>query len=98
MDPRAVLSQAIAFHQTGRLADAERLYTQLMAADPREATAHHMLGVVRAQQGRNSEDQPSCDREASSRVACSIGVRLPTDRCTVRLQMLHSTSPILHCH
>ena len=55
MDPRAVLSQAIAFHQTGRLADAERLYTQLMAADPREATAHHMLGVVRAQQGRNSE-------------------------------------------
>jgi hypothetical protein len=25
-------------------------------------------------------------------------VTLPTDRCTVRLQMLHSTSPILHCH
>jgi predicted O-linked N-acetylglucosamine transferase (SPINDLY family) len=55
MDPRALLSQAIAFHQTGRLIDAERLYLQLMAADPREATAPHMLGVVRAQQGRNSE-------------------------------------------
>jgi predicted O-linked N-acetylglucosamine transferase (SPINDLY family) len=53
MDPRAVLSQAIAFHQTGKLAEAERLYLQLMAAG--EATAHHMLGVVRAQQGRNSE-------------------------------------------
>jgi protein O-GlcNAc transferase len=55
MDPRAVLSQAIAFHQTGKLADAERLYLQLMVAEPREPTAHHMLGVVRAQQGRNSE-------------------------------------------
>jgi predicted O-linked N-acetylglucosamine transferase (SPINDLY family) len=55
MDPRAVLSQAIAFHQTGKLADAERLYLQLMVAEPREPTAHHMLGVVRAQQGRNDE-------------------------------------------
>ncbi|HEX4635439.1 MAG TPA: tetratricopeptide repeat protein [Rhizomicrobium sp.] len=55
MDPRALLSQAIAFHQTGRLADAERLYRQLMAVNPGEAAAPHMLGVVRAQQGRNSE-------------------------------------------
>lgn len=55
MDPQALLNQAIAFHQTGRLADAERLYLQLMAAQPREPAAHHMLGVVRAQQGRNSE-------------------------------------------
>ncbi len=55
MDPRAILSQAIAFHQTGKLADAERLYLQAMAADPREPTGPHMLGVVRAQQGRNSE-------------------------------------------
>jgi len=55
MDPRAVLDQAISFHQTGRLADAERLYLQLMTAIPKEAVVHHMLGVVRAQQGRNSE-------------------------------------------
>jgi protein O-GlcNAc transferase len=55
MDPRAVLDQAIAFHQTGTLADAERLYLQLMTADSRDPTARHMLGVVRAQQGRNGE-------------------------------------------
>src|SRR5689334_20238392 len=53
MDPRAILSQAIAFHQTGKLADAERLYLQLTVAG--EPTAAHMLGVVRAQQGRNDE-------------------------------------------
>lgn len=50
-----VLSQAIAFHQTGNLADAERLYLQLMAAQPKDAAAPHLLGVVRAQQGRNGE-------------------------------------------
>jgi predicted O-linked N-acetylglucosamine transferase (SPINDLY family) len=50
-----VLSQAIAFHQTGNLADAERLYLQLMAAQPQDAAPPHLLGVVRAQQGRNGE-------------------------------------------
>ena len=55
MNPQTILNQAIAFHQTGNLADAERLYLQLMAAAPREAAAPHLLGVVRAQQGRNSE-------------------------------------------
>ncbi|OAI43794.1 hypothetical protein AYO42_05725 [Rhizomicrobium sp. SCGC AG-212-E05] len=55
MNPQAVLNQAIAFHQTGNLADAERLYLELMTAAPREAAAPHLLGVVRAQQGRSSE-------------------------------------------
>ena len=55
MNPQAVLNQAIAFHQTGNLADAERLYLQLMTAAPRESAAPHLLGVVRAQQGRNAE-------------------------------------------
>jgi predicted O-linked N-acetylglucosamine transferase (SPINDLY family) len=55
MNSQAVLNQAIAFHQNGKLADAEKLYLQLMAAEPGEATARHLLGVVRAQQGRNRE-------------------------------------------
>jgi protein O-GlcNAc transferase len=59
MNPAAnlegLLGQAIAFHQTGKLADAERLYLQVMQAAPRDATAPHLLGVVRAQQGRNGE-------------------------------------------
>lgn len=55
MNPQAILSQAIAFHQTGNLADAERLYLQLMAVQPQDAAPQHLLGVVRAQQGRNGE-------------------------------------------
>jgi hypothetical protein len=49
-------------------------------------------------QGDNSENQPSHDSDASSHLACFIAVMLPTDRCTVRPQMLHSTSPLRHCH
>jgi hypothetical protein len=49
-------------------------------------------------QGDNSEDQPLRDPDGSSRLACFIAVTLPTDRCTVRPQMLHSTFPLRHCH
>ncbi len=55
MNPDGLLKQALAFHQSGNLGDAERLYLQLMRAAPKDATAPHLLGVVRAQQGRNSE-------------------------------------------
>lgn len=55
MNPQAALNQAIVFHQTGKLAEAERLYLQVMAAEPKESAAPHLLGVVRAQQGRNGE-------------------------------------------
>ncbi|MBA2588454.1 MAG: tetratricopeptide repeat protein [Alphaproteobacteria bacterium] len=55
MNPDGLLKQALAFHQTGNLGDAERLYLQLMRAVPLDPTAPHLLGVVRAQQGRNSE-------------------------------------------
>ena len=55
MNPQELLGQAIAFHQSGNLSGAERLYLQLMRAIPEDATAPHLLGVVRAQQGRNRE-------------------------------------------
>ncbi|HET7085727.1 MAG TPA: tetratricopeptide repeat protein [Rhizomicrobium sp.] len=55
MDPRAALHQAIEFHQTGRLAEAERLYLQLRTIVPKDPAVPHMLGVMRAQQGRMPE-------------------------------------------
>jgi protein O-GlcNAc transferase len=49
------LNQAIAFHQRGALAEAERLYLSILSADPANFSALHMLGVARAQQGRSDE-------------------------------------------
>jgi predicted O-linked N-acetylglucosamine transferase (SPINDLY family) len=52
---RAVLDKAIGHHQAGQLAEAERLYRQILARDPKDFDALHLLGVVRHQQGRGAE-------------------------------------------
>jgi predicted O-linked N-acetylglucosamine transferase (SPINDLY family) len=55
MNTNSLSEKAIALHRSGQLAEAERLYRELLAADPRDFTAQHLLGVIHAQQGRNSE-------------------------------------------
>lgn len=40
------LAHAAQSHQQGNLAAAEQLYHQVLAANPAEANALHMLGVV----------------------------------------------------
>jgi predicted TPR repeat methyltransferase len=46
------LAAAIALHQRGQLAEAEALYTRLIAANPNHAGALCFLGVLRHQQDR----------------------------------------------
>lgn len=46
------LSTALAHHRAGRLNEAERLYRLVCAADPKNARALHLLGVVAHQLGR----------------------------------------------
>jgi predicted O-linked N-acetylglucosamine transferase (SPINDLY family) len=55
MSEGELLNRALAFHQQGRLAEAERLYLTVMRTAPLEAAGPHLLGVVRAQQGRTAE-------------------------------------------
>src|ERR1700693_3627320 len=55
MNLRLLCDQAVRIHREGNLAEAERLYLQILAADPTIFTARHLLGVVRFQQGRNTE-------------------------------------------
>ena len=53
MDIEKRLDQAVAFHQAGQLSKAERLYQQVLADNPRNADALHLLGVVAYQVGRH---------------------------------------------
>lgn len=46
------LQAALAHHRAGRFAEAEALYRQILAADPRSAAALHYLGVMALQSGR----------------------------------------------
>jgi predicted O-linked N-acetylglucosamine transferase (SPINDLY family) len=51
----ALLSQAIALHQAGKLASAESYYLQVLKANPRDPNANHLLGILRGQQGAPGE-------------------------------------------
>ena len=44
---------ALQHHQAGRLAEAEPLYRQILAADPRHSDALHLLGVIAHQVGQH---------------------------------------------
>ncbi|MGD9721562.1 MAG: tetratricopeptide repeat protein [Pirellulales bacterium] len=41
-----MLQTALRLHQAGDLAQAEALYGQVLAAEPRQADAHHLLGMI----------------------------------------------------
>lgn len=55
MDLQNLAQQAVAFHQQGNLADAEKLYLQILEADPALFGPRYYMGVLRLQQGRNDE-------------------------------------------
>jgi predicted O-linked N-acetylglucosamine transferase (SPINDLY family) len=53
INPNATsLQQAITHHQAGRFQQAERIYRQIIKAEPENADAYHLLGVVAHQTGR----------------------------------------------
>jgi predicted O-linked N-acetylglucosamine transferase (SPINDLY family) len=49
---REAFATAVGLHQSGRAAEAERLYRQIVQTDPRHCDALHMLGVLAMQVGR----------------------------------------------
>ena len=55
MNTKTLNEQAVALHRSGRLAEAESLYLQVLAAAPHDFTARHFLGVIKAQSGRADE-------------------------------------------
>jgi tetratricopeptide (TPR) repeat protein len=55
-DPKArLLAQALRLHRLGRLDDAERGYRQVLATDPDDAQALHLLGMIAAQRGKPAD-------------------------------------------
>jgi len=50
---QTMFGDALRHHQAGRLAEAERLYRQVLALDARHADSVHLLGVLAYQAGRH---------------------------------------------
>ena len=51
----AQLQDALAHHQAGRLAEAERLYKKVIKADPKNANALNLLGTIAFSRNRTAE-------------------------------------------
>jgi tetratricopeptide (TPR) repeat protein len=51
MTDQALIDQALALHRSGAVADAAKLYTQILAQDPRQADALCYLAMIHCQQG-----------------------------------------------
>lgn len=61
--PRRVeVGKAIALHRAGRLDEAKRLYAQILAAEPGNASAWHFLGVLQHQVGESESAVASITR------------------------------------
>jgi tetratricopeptide (TPR) repeat protein len=57
------LNNALQHHRAGRLADAERIYRQILAIDARHSDSLHLLGMI-AYQGGNHQEAAETIREA----------------------------------
>ena len=55
MNPQSACDKAALLHQRGHLAEAERLYLEILERDPASCRANHLLGILRMQQGRDGE-------------------------------------------
>lgn len=53
LSPAQALDLAVQYHTSGRLAEAENIYSQILQADPRHVVALHLLGAVNHHQGKN---------------------------------------------
>ena len=48
---KSSFSEALALHKVGRLAEAERIYKQILATEPTHVDCLHLLGVISDQRG-----------------------------------------------
>jgi tetratricopeptide (TPR) repeat protein len=55
VNPAVLFAEAVARHQAGAWPEAERLYRQVLEADPAHANACHMLGVLATQTGNHAQ-------------------------------------------
>ena len=55
MDAQSLIKRGLGEHQRGQLEQAAALYDQALKHEPQNFAALQLLGVLRAQQGRNVE-------------------------------------------
>jgi predicted O-linked N-acetylglucosamine transferase (SPINDLY family) len=60
-DLASAFSQALALHQAGRLAEAEKIYGQILKVHPKHFDSLHLVGVIYLQRGNHVESVRQID-------------------------------------
>lgn len=86
-EPAQLLREGIEHHRRGRLDRAARLYEQALEAEPSEADAHHLLGVIAHQWGDHATAVDRIRRaialdEANASYHSNLGVAYRSLGCT----------------
>ena len=75
-----LLKSAIVHHRAGRMAEAESLYRQVLAAQPDHAPTHCNLGVVLQEQGKLDEAIAAYREALADQPALCVATRQPWQR------------------
>ena len=65
------IQAALKLHQDGKVAEAERIYREVCAADPGNFLATYNLGILLVQQGRMQNGEPLLADRKSTRLNSS---------------------------
>ncbi len=63
----AKLKASLSYHRAGRLAEAKRLYAEILSREPKHVEALHLLGAIKAGEGEA--------REATELIGKAIALR-----------------------
>jgi len=61
-DSKALIEEGLGLHRAGQGSAAERLYRQALNLDPDDAEAHHLIGVLRFQEGKPEDAVTAFER------------------------------------
>jgi predicted Zn-dependent protease len=67
VDVMGLLQAAVGFHQAGNAGEAEQRYRQVLAAEPEQPDALHLLGVLAFQVGRADVAAPLIEHAVAHR-------------------------------
>ena len=91
----AHFQQGVRLHRAGRLAEAEQVYRQVLAATPTHAETLHMLGVLALQSGQASAALANIDRAIALRPATAM---YHVNRANALLALGDKAAAVAACH
>ena len=81
MNERDLIATAVGLQKTGRLEEAKALYERILQEHPKNADAHHLLGVIAVEEGELDL--------AQAHIECALSIQPHVPMCLTNLALVH---------